>query len=162
MKPARGFGLIELMITVAIVFLLTILASSSIATAINNSRTRSVVLRFVQDFSWLRAYAANGNHIVTLTLNTDCSWQATVDGQTDIDEAVAHTMSSNKLVNTTSNLSCSSTVPITLPITFQFTDRGFLSTVGSTTASFTFSNPKQTWPLQVLNSGTILMTKGAS
>jgi len=153
-----GFGLIELMVTVAIIAVMMSLAVPSFGNAARSSRERSVVQRLVQDFSWARGAAVTGNAsilnsaasgapAVTLKLNANCSWTLSVNNNAVSD----HSMALGTLQSTAPNITCSST--IALPATFTFTPQGFVNTTG--TVTFTGAGG-QAYPLQILYSGTML------
>lgn len=148
----RGFSLIELMVTVTVIAVLLILVTPSFSNSVANSRERGVVQKFTQDFDWSRSVATT--RTVTLTLNADCSWSASVDGVVD----TSHSMTSAALSGVASGIACASGT-VALPATFAFTSQGFASPNG--TLSFNGARGQQ-WPLQVLYSGSMVRVKGAS
>lgn len=149
----RGVGLVEVMVTVAVIALLMVLAAPSVARTIEALRGRSVVARFVDDLAWARGRAATTDDAVSLTLNPDCSWTAT-----STEDAAAHSMSAAALASSRAGLSCTGVGGTDLPVTFTFTRTGTLA--GS--ASVTFSSSTQDWPLKVRTSGAVTLMKGAS
>lgn len=152
-KP-RGFTLIELMVTISLVGVLMAVVAPYLTNAISNARARNVVSKFRQDFSWLRNQAATGNKVITLTLNADCSWSSSIDAAVD----TSRSLSSTEIANS-SSISCSPTNTTVLPVTFNFTNQGFVNP----TATFVFNGPNgQKWPVQILSSGTVILTQGAS
>ena len=150
----RGFTLIELMITITIASLLLFSALPFATNTIQASKGRTVVSKFIQDFSWLRNQASNGTHAsVTLTLNADCTWVATMDGVADN----ARSFTSAQLAQTINSITCSG--GSALPTTFTYTPQGLVTP----TNLLTFSIPSgQIWPVQVYTSGSIVITRGAS
>jgi prepilin-type N-terminal cleavage/methylation domain-containing protein len=159
LKPPRGFGLVELMVTIAIIGLLLVATLPSVGNSISNSRSRQVVSKFVQDFNALRAMASTGNHKATsgvvLSLASNCTWTATVDGSTNTNYSITAT----ELASKASGLSCATTTPAAFPITFTFDSFGHVSIA----ATFSFSTSSgQNWPIQVFQSGTLLFGQGAS
>ena len=155
MKSMRGFTLVELAVTLVVASILLAVALPSLSTAIANSRARNVVSKFTQDFNSLRSVAASGTHTVTLTLAGNCSWSATVDGVND----AARSLTATELTNSSSGFACAASGTTVLPVVFTFTPQGFVQP--SATFSFTGSSG-QTWPIQVLGSGTIAITIGSS
>lgn len=150
----RGFTLIELMVTVSLVGILLALVAPYLSNTIANARARNVVSQFRQDFNWLRNQAVTGNRVVRLTLNSDCSWQSLIDGVAD----ASHSMSATELGNASSNIACTASNATVLPVTFNFSGQGFVAPA----ATFVFNGPNnQNWPVQVLTSGTVVLTQGA-
>ena len=155
MKFARGFTLIELMVTISLVAILLSVVAPYIASAIANAKARNVVSKFGQDFAWSRNQAATNNLAVALTLNADCSWSATVDGTVD----TSHSVTATELAGNASTVTCTATNATSFPVTLSFTSQGFVRPG----ASFVFNGPNnQTWPIQILSSGTVIVTRGAS
>jgi type IV fimbrial biogenesis protein FimT len=154
----RGFSLIELMVTVAVIGFMMVLALPSLGNSVRTSRERAAVQQFVQDFTWARGAAgstdaslllsgATGVPILTLQLNADCSWVTQVNGTT---EPVHST--------TPSGLTCTSST-LTYPVVFQFTSQGYVSTAGNVTAT---GASGQVFQLSVLTSGSIIHVNNAS
>lgn len=155
MRQLRGFTLIELAVTIAVVALLAAVVAPYLGTTIANSRSRTVVAKFTQDFAWLRNAAGTGTHTVTLTLNADCSWAGTVDGTADS----SRSFSATQVQQSTQGLSCSGQGTTILPLTLTFNRQGFVTP----SASFVFiAATGQQWPMQVLGSGTLAVTTGSS
>ncbi len=153
-RRQQGITLIEIMVVLTIVILMTKLALPSLGAAYSNSRARGTLQRLGEDFATLRNVATRGSHSsVTLTLRGDCSWVASIDGNaTAAASALAGSLSSDTLPN---GLSCTGT----LPLTFNFNSRGGISP----SANFTFHSPTgQSWPIQVIGSGTVFVSTGAS
>lgn len=151
-SPARGFTLIELMVTLTVVALLTLIAVPSFGNATQVSRERSAVQKLMQDFSWARSAAAAAGSVssTTLTLNANCTWSTTVNGVAD----ATHSMSSTSLSSLAPSMACASS----LPITFTFTPQGFVNNAGT----FTYTGQSgQAYKLQILYSGTVLRLNGA-
>lgn len=148
----RGFSLVELMVTVSVIAVLLILVTPSFSNSVSTSRERSVVQKFAQDFDWSRSAATTRS--VSLTLNANCSWSATVDGVVDS----SHSMTAATLSGLAAGIACAGGT-VALPATFAFTSQGFATPNG--TLSFTGARGQQ-WPLQVLYSGSMVRVKGAS
>lgn len=151
-RRAVGFTLIELLIVMSVVALLVVMTLPSVSTMAATAKERSVVAKFAQDFDWVRGSSAAKT--VSLTLNTDCTWTTTVNGATDTN----HSMTSTTLTSAVIRLSCASG-SIALPASFSFTSQGFVNPIG--TLGFTGAHG-QSWPLQILYSGSIVFANGAS
>lgn len=149
LKALRGFTLIELMVTISVVAILLALVMPSVGQSIATSRARSVVYEFKQDFASLRGVAATNPQGVTMTLNADCSWSASVGGVADTQHSQTSAQVSSMLGGSGAGFTCASG----LPKTFTFSAQGFVSPAA--TISFT-SASGQTWTLNVLTSGTIM------
>jgi prepilin-type N-terminal cleavage/methylation domain-containing protein len=155
LRRLRGFTLIELAVTIAVVALLAAVALPYLGGTISNSRTRTVVAKFTQDFAWLRNAAGTGTHTVTLTLNADCSWAGTVDGNAD----GSRSFSVAQVRQSTPGMNCSGQGGTNLPLTLTFNSQGFVAP----SANFVFAaSAGQRWPMQVLGSGTLVITTGSS
>jgi prepilin-type N-terminal cleavage/methylation domain-containing protein len=151
---ARGFGLIEFMVTIAIMALLASYAIPSMRSSLSTSQARLVTQRFIQDFSWMRSQAVTGTHTISLTVNSDCSWSSTQDGST----IASRSYTSAQLTSTASGISCALGSG-SLPVTFTLDNQGFSSTAVALTFTATSG---QAFPLQVLNSGAVIRLSGAS
>lgn len=151
MRRSRGFTMVELSVTIVVAALLLAVVLPNLGTTLSNSRSRTVVSKFTQDFASLRNSAATGSPTVTLTLNADCTWSAAVAG-------VADTSRSMSAQPSTAGLSCSGLTGTALPVTFNFSPQGFVQP----SASFVFTaGTGQSWPMQVLSSGTVAIITGA-
>jgi type IV fimbrial biogenesis protein FimT len=70
----KGFTLVELLITVAVFAVLTMLALPSFSQWITNTKIRSTTESVLAGFQLARAEAVRLNRGVRVTLNTDTSW----------------------------------------------------------------------------------------
>lgn len=154
LNGTKGFTLIEIAITLVLIAILAFMAVPWMGSAVSTSKAKSVVFRFVEDFKAMRGAAASGSNAVVLTMNADCSWSASVNGSSD----AAHSYSAAQLAAAAPGVSCSATAPTTLPVTFSFDSQGLVSP----SAKLNFaSTTNQSWPIQVLNSGSVILTGGA-
>lgn len=129
------------MVTISVIAILLTLVAPSIGNSIANSRVRSVVYAFMQDFTTLRGIAATGQHTAVITLNSNCTWVSTVDGVAD----AAHSSSSKPSAS-----GCS----VSGGTAFTFQSQGYVAP--SANLTFTAAASGQTWNVQVLTSGSIL------
>jgi len=160
LKRAHGFTLIELAIAISLMAMLAALALPALISTVNNARSRSMIQKLMGDFVWARnsaatAASATSGTVATFTVNADCSWSTTVGGVAN----TAHSLDSTSLGQLAPGLSCTAGSGNTLPLTFNFTPQGFVAP--SSTLTYT-TNRGQSWVLQVLTSGSMLLTNGAS
>jgi len=157
--PQRGFSLIELMVTVAIIAVMLAIGVPSFGNSVRASRERSVVQRMTQDFQWARTAAATqpatgatGATTVQMTIAADCSWSTKVNGASD----ATHSMSSSAVASTAPGVACGGIAPAT----FTFTPQGFVDTTGQ----LTFSGTAYASPLkfQILSSGAMIRSDNAT
>ena len=163
----RGFSVIELMVTIAIIGVMMTLAMPYFGKATTQANERKIKQQLVQDITWARGAAgaadqksldpslASGTPTVTLTINANCTWTTKISTNTN----AAHSLSA-----TPTTMSCAPAatggVP-TLPATFTFTPQGYLS---STTSGGTLvmTGTTQTYQLQILYSGSVIETHAVS
>lgn len=176
----RGYTLIEILVTIAIIGIMMALAMPYFGGASTAARERSVVAKMQQDFDWARSAAGAGDAgtlgvtgvasgtgapTVTMTIGTagatSCIWTVFVNGTAD----TAHSMSSTQLSTQAPNLTCTpgaagfaATTNLVFGTAFTLYSTGFVSTSGTMTVTGSLSS----WPLQILYSGSILNTKGAT
>jgi type IV fimbrial biogenesis protein FimT len=84
---ARGFTLMELMVTLAIAAILATIAVPSFQTMINNNRLTSQANEFISALNYARSEAVKRGTSVILTANTSGSWEdgwVVSSGGTDI------------------------------------------------------------------------------
>lgn len=77
MPCEQGFTLIELMITISVFVVLTVLAIPSFNQWIANTKIRSTTESVLAGFQLARAEAVRMNRGVRMTLNADTSWSVT-------------------------------------------------------------------------------------
>jgi prepilin-type N-terminal cleavage/methylation domain-containing protein len=177
LRSSRGFSLIELMVTIAIVGIMLSLALPYASNTLGRSKQRSVPSQFIRDFQWARGAAGAGNATVlsnssqtygsgtptiAVTLNSDCTWTTTVTvGGTTTTDTV-HSMTSTNLASAGGSFACTATSPLTLPATFTFDTLGGVNNSGKFAFAGTSSSTTVTWNMQILNSGTLIRLNGAS
>jgi len=155
----RGFSLIELMVTVAIIAIMLAIGVPSFGNSVHASRERSVVQRMTQDFQWARTAAATqpatgaaGATTVQLSIAADCSWSTKVNGTTDAN----HSMSPSAVTAVAPGVACSGIAPAT----FNFTSQGFVDTTGALIFTGTaYTNP---FRFQILSSGAMIRSDNAT
>jgi prepilin-type N-terminal cleavage/methylation domain-containing protein len=149
----RGFGLLEMMVTVAIMAWLAASVIPSMLGTMQTSKARGLVGRFAQDFAWARGQAVTGSHSVTLTFNSDCSWSIVQDAV----QVSEHSYTTAQVTSAANGISCSTSSAF--PLALSFNAQGFVSTTG--TLTFTAVSG-QTFPLQILLSGALIRASGAA
>jgi prepilin-type N-terminal cleavage/methylation domain-containing protein len=167
----RGFSLIELMVTIAIIGLMLVLAVPYFGKATQTAGERRVKQQLVQDFTWARGAAgaadkksldsslATGTPTVTMTINADCSWTTNIAAGAT---SAQHSMSSAavaKLASFGSAGCVASNGLAALPQTITFSPQGFVDKVGTLTLT---GASGQAFQLQILYSGSIIQTHAAS
>lgn len=157
-RPQRGFSLIELMVTVAIIAVMLAVGVPSFGNSVRASRERNVVQRMTQDFQWARTAAATqpatgatGATAVQMVIATDCSWSTKVNGVAD----PTHSMSSAAVTAAAAGVACGGIAPAT----FNFTPQGFVDTTGALTFTGTASNAIT---FQILSSGAMFRSNAAT
>jgi prepilin-type N-terminal cleavage/methylation domain-containing protein len=164
----RGFSLIELMVTIAIIGVMLALAVPYLGHMAGQANERLVKQRFIQDFTWARGAAgaadaraldaslASGTPTLTMVLNADCTWTTSISGTANSQ----HSMSSAEITRIASSMTCapSNGLPA-MPVTFTFSPQGFVGGTGT----LTMTGPSlQAFQMQILYSGSILTTHAAS
>lgn len=175
MTRRRGFSLIELLVTIAIIAIMMALAMPSVGRAALTARERGVEQKFIQDFTWARGAAGaadasvlnssiSGAPIVVLTLQSGGTWTTTIQGSAGTVTDSSHSMTT---LPSGVTIPCTSVISnglpaLTFPITFTFTSTGFLaSTSSGGNVTFTGSSG-QAFPLAILQSGSIIQGNSAS
>lgn len=159
---SAGFTLVELAITISIIAILMTVGSTWFGTSVRTTKERGVQERFLQDFGWARAASAvadasvlnaslSGPPTLSITLNANCSWSASVNGSAD----ARHSMTSSQLSDLGLAMTCSGTA---VPATFVFDNLGGVGTAGSVM----FTGSTNNWVLQVMGSGSVVRAKVAS
>ncbi len=163
----RGFSLIELMVTIAIIGIMLVLALPYVGRAAGQASERLVKQRFVQDFTWARGAAgaadaqaldaslASGTPVLTMVLNADCTWTTKISGTANSQ----HSMSTTELARIAPAIACAGSGGLALPVTFTFSPQGFVSGTGTLTLT---GASGQAFQLQILYSGSVLQTHAAS
>jgi prepilin-type N-terminal cleavage/methylation domain-containing protein len=167
----RGFSLIELMVTIAIIGLMLVLAMPYFGKASQTAKERRVKQQFVQDFAWALGAAgaadkksldptlSSGTPAVTMTINADCTWTTKIDATTT---SAQHSMTATDLGNIApfGSVGCVASNGLNaLPQTIAFTPQGFANMAGTLTMT---GASGQAFQLQILISGSVIQTHAAS
>ena len=154
-SPASGFTLIELLVTMAILAALMMIATPAMFGAIQNARLSSTVRRLPQDIAWARNAAASSSTPMRVNLGADCQWETQakrIKGKVlewiTID---AHSHSGASAAK--SRLECTVDGG---PQSLVFDSQGLI-TSGNAPKVEMISSGGQTWHLQVLLSGFVLL-----
>lgn len=163
----RGFSLIELMVTIAIIGIMLVLAVPYVGRVAGLANERLVKQRFIQDFTWARGAAgaadasaldaslASGTPTLTMVLNADCTWTTKISGTANSQ----HSMSSTDIARIAPAMACAGSGGLALPVTFTFYPQGFVSSTGTLTMTGASGQASQ---MQILYSGSVLPTHAAS
>lgn len=91
-SAARGFTLLELLVTMAVFAILASVALPSMLTSLQARQAGNMALRLTQDISWVRAQALSGASPATITINSDCTWLASTGSTDDAQHSVSTAM----------------------------------------------------------------------
>ncbi len=151
----RGFSLIELMVTLAMLAIALLLAAPSLSDAIQNARASSVLRRFPQDMAWARNRAATSSEGVKVVVNGDCTWstQVRIPGSTN---TMTWTEQSNHSMTDALPLKECSVKDFAAGVTIEFNSRGLISN-GAAPQIIATGKSGNVWTMQVLLSGLVLM-----
>jgi len=154
--PQRGFSLIELMVTVAIIAVMLAIGVPSFGTSVRAARERTVVQRMTQDFMWVRGTAgAATTTAAQVKIFADCHWTTTINGAADD----KHSMTALQVSAQAPGVSCSG-IGMALPATFDFNPQGFVSTTG--TLQFIGTANPAALKFEILYSGAMFRANGTS
>ena len=148
---ALGFTLLELMIVVALAALLATVALPRLTSAVAARKADSLSQLFVQDANWVRAQAVAGKGPASITLQSDCSWQAAIAGQAD----AQHTLSPAQVQAQYPGASCSGLPTGGLQLSYD--DVGLVALSNNATVTFALAgNPQAPQQLYIYASGVIV------
>ena len=162
-RPQHGFTLIELMVTIAVAALLGLVALPNLANMIDASRTSVLVNKFQQDVAWARNQAVTAHIPVQIVLGPgNCQWTTQTGsysgGSTSWTTSTEHSMTVAQ-ASSSSGATCQFSTGTATTLTLSFNSQGFVSSAPSVTVTA----PKgQTWSLQVLASGSVLINSGSA
>ncbi len=153
--PQRGFTLIELMVTIAVAAILGMLVVPNLVSLVQSGQTSVLVNKFPQDVAWARNQAVTTQQPVVMTLGPgNCVWATTVGGTTSAE----HSMTAANVSAQYPGVTCTITGATSQALTF--TTQGFVSNSPSITV--TTANGQQTWTMQVLASGSVILNSNTA
>lgn len=164
----HGFTLLEVIVTMAIAALLMTMIGPSVGRSVTNARARSVAQQFVADMNWVRNQASTTSRPAggrpTLQINSDCSWAPTNISGSTAAVLAAHSMTAAYLTANVNGFSC--TLSAAAPFVVVFNEQGFVSpppasSANSGTVTFTAPNNGTTWTVQIMSSGSAILSTGA-
>lgn len=145
----NGFTLIELMVTIGIAAILGLLVVPNLVSMVDSGKTAVLVNKFPQDVAWARNQAVTTQQAVTMTLGANtCTWSTSVGGTTNAE----HSMTAQQLTATYPNVTCA--INGASSQTLTFTNQGFVNMSPTITVT---AGQGQTWTLQVLASGSVIL-----
>uniref|UniRef100_E6PLY8 Putative Tfp pilus assembly protein, major pilin PilA n=1 Tax=mine drainage metagenome TaxID=410659 RepID=E6PLY8_9ZZZZ len=148
-----GFTLIELLVTIAVAAMLGMLVVPNLVSMVQSGKTSVLVNKFPQDVAWARNLAVTTQQPVVMTLGPgNCVWSTTVAGTQNAE----HSM----LNPSTQYPGATCTISGAASQTLSFTAQGFVS--NSPTITVTTPNNQQTWTMQVLSSGSVILNSNTA
>ena len=161
-RSYRGFTLIELMVTIAIAAIMGLLVVPNLISMVDSGKTSVLVNKFPQDVAWARNQAVTTQQSVSMALSTTgCDWTTTVGSN-----AVAEHSMSNASTQYP-GVQCTITTPPSSGSLF-FTPQGLVtdgpggSPVSPTITITVTAARGQTWILQMLASGTVILNSNTA
>ena len=157
---ARGFTLIELVVTLAVAVLLGLLGVPDLVATVDAGRTAVLVNQFPQDVAWARNQAVTTQRPVQMLLGPgpDCVWTVQTGayqpgGGIAWTTEDAHSMTPAQVAAQFPNVHCPA-LPSGSPLTVNFDSQGFLD---AAVPVITVTDAHgQSWTLLVLASGTVI------
>lgn len=161
-QKLHGFTLIELLVTIGIAALLGVMVVPNLIDMVDSGKTSVLVNKFPQDVAWARNQAVTTQQTVSMALsNSSCDWQTTVGTSTS--PVAEHSMSNASTAYP--GVQCQITNPPSSG-TLVFTPQGLVTDgPGGNPASPTITvtaKQGQTWILQVLASGTVILNSNTA
>lgn len=162
-----GFTLIELLVTIAVAAMLGMLVVPNLVSMVQSGKTSVLVNKFPQDVAWARTLAVTSQQSVQMQLSQNqCSWVTTVNGVAT-PQAQEHSMTLANANAEYPNVTCTITGP---PATgnLVFNSQGFITDgasppiPASPTITVTTPNNQQTWTMQVLSSGSVILNSNTA
>ncbi len=150
-----GFTLIELLVTIAVAALLGMLVVPNLVSMVQSGKTSVLVNKFPQDVAWARNQAVTTQQPVVMTLGPgNCVWATTVGGT----PSAEHSMTATSVSAQYPGVTC--TITGATSQTLAFTTQGFVS--NAPTITVTTANGQQTWTMQVLSSGSVILNSNTA
>ena len=162
-RSHRGFTLIELMVTIGIAAILGLLVVPNLVSMVDSGKTAVLVNKFPQDVAWARNQAVTTQQPVQILLTgiaaNNCTWE-TQTGTYKSDGSLVWTTNPEHSITTTQvqasypNASC--TEQNGTGTVLPFNSQGLITNDNAPTITVQDAH-NQTWTLQVLTSGTVLL-----
>jgi prepilin-type N-terminal cleavage/methylation domain-containing protein len=148
-----GFTLIELMVTIAVAAILGMLVVPNLVSMVQSGQTSVLVNQFPQDVAWARNQAVTTQQPVVMTLGPgNCVWATTVGGTASAEHSMLNPSAQYP------NVTC--TITGATSQTLTFTTQGFVN--NAPTITVTTANGQQTWTMQVLTSGSVILNSNTA
>jgi prepilin-type N-terminal cleavage/methylation domain-containing protein len=159
-RSIRGFTLIELMVTIGIAAILSLMVVPNLIDMVDSGKTSVLVNKFPQDVAWARNQAVTTQQTVSMALSSSgCDWQTTVGATAQAEHSMSNAATEYPGVQ------CKITNPPASGTLF-FTPQGLVTDgPGGTPASPTITvtaKQGQTWILQMLGSGTVILNSNTA
>jgi prepilin-type N-terminal cleavage/methylation domain-containing protein len=149
-----GFTLIELMVTIGIAAILGVMVVPNLIDMVDSGKTSVLVNKFPQDVAWARNQAVTTQQPVILTLGpSNCLWSISVGGVVQPEHSLTQQQFSASYPNVQCTISGGSSQTLT------FNTQGFISAAPSITMK---AGQGQTWNLQMLSSGTVILNSNTA
>lgn len=136
------------MITLAIAAILGLLVVPNLVNMFDAGKTAVLVNKFPQDVAWARNQAVTTQQPVVITLGPGCVWSTSVGGMVNAE----HSMTAAQIASSYPGVNCTLSGGNTQTLTFD--SQGFVNTAPTITIT---AARGQTWVLQVLGSGSVLL-----
>ena len=151
-RPAHGFTLIELMVTIAVAAILGMLVVPNLVSMVQAGKASVLVNQLPQDVAWARNQAVTTQRPVVLTIGPgNCVWSTTVGGVRSAEHSLLD--AAGKYPGVICSVSGGGSQTLT------FNSEGFVSAAPLVTIT---APGGQAWDLQVLSSGSVILNSNTA